>query len=86
MVGGGGVFHGAVGHDNFSATAVPAIAHALKVPPLSMKAVLAKLHAEPRCIYPHQRFDGQSVPASWRVFASAIGIFHARLVPLRRIG
>ena len=48
-------------------TAVPAIAHALKVPPLSMKAVLASYTLSLAVFIPHQRLDGQSIRHTARI-------------------
>src|SRR5271157_388345 len=55
-------------------TAVPAIAHALKVPPLSMKAVLASYTLSLAVFIPISGWMANRF-GTRRVFASAIGIF-----------
>ena len=55
-------------------TAVPAIAHALKVPPLSMKAVLASYTLSLAVFIPISGWTANRF-GTRRVFASAIGIF-----------
>jgi len=55
-------------------TAVPAIAHALKVPPLSMKAVLATYTLSLAVFIPISGWMANRF-GTRRVFASAIGIF-----------
>ncbi len=55
-------------------TAVPAIAHALKVPPLSMKAVLATYTLSLAVFIPVSGWMANRF-GTGRVFASAIGIF-----------
>src|SRR5271169_4741519 len=55
-------------------TAVPTIAHALKVPPLSMKAVLASYTLSLAVFIPISGWMANRF-GTRRVFASAIGIF-----------
>src|SRR6202051_4131094 len=55
-------------------TAVPAIAQALKVPPLSMKAVLASYTMSLAVFIPISGWMANRI-GTRRVFASAIGIF-----------
>src|ERR1700730_12701133 len=55
-------------------TAVPAIAHSLKVPPLSMKAVLASYTLSLAVFIPISGWMANRF-GTRRVFASAIGIF-----------
>src|ERR1700722_16125660 len=55
-------------------TAVPAIAHALKVPPLSMKAVLASYTLSLAVFIPISGWMANRF-GTRRVFASAIGVF-----------
>src|SRR5208337_2088031 len=55
-------------------TAVPAIAHALNVPPLSMKAVLASYSLSLAVFIPISGWMANRF-GTRRVFASAIGIF-----------
>jgi len=73
MVGGGRLFHGVARHHHFEYGG-PAIAQALKVPPLSMKAVLASYTLSLAVFIPISGWMANRF-GTRRVFASAIGIF-----------
>ena len=65
-------------------TAVPAIAHSLKVPPLDMKAVLASYTLSLAVFIPISGWMANRF-GTRRVFASRHRRVHARLVPVRHL-